>query len=299
MSSTHRFGHRFGRFSAVAWLSPLLLSSLLSLSVMGCLPPKSRIAHGQMYAAGKEPYNAYFRDVHAAQVAASSWSDEKKTSRKPLVTVLELTPDAPDVTLVQAANERAARYAPKSGALRLEVTGTDAKVVGATEGEGGDLFQAVEQTARAELDRAKRMHAEEPKLDELAKTGHELESRVQDDFGKYGSMKVKEVQVEMSASFDALGKLDTQAKRQAREAEDFVSDLQRAIEAAATGKKTPRAGDAPPAKTDKTDKTEKPKPPPGPRPPPPPKPEGTPPAPKPAPAPPPPKPADTGEVFAP
>src|SRR5262245_58901452 len=90
----------------------------------------SRVGQGQLYVAGKPQYDAYFRDVHTAQVDAASWGEDKKTSHKALVVALDLTPDAPDVTLVQATHERASRFAPHAGALRLEITGTDAHVVG-------------------------------------------------------------------------------------------------------------------------------------------------------------------------
>src|SRR5438045_8731857 len=92
----------------------------------------SRTAQGQLYVTGRPQYDAYFHDVHGAQVEAASWGEDKKGSHKSLVTALDLTPDAPDVTLVQAAHERAAKYAPPAGMLRLELSATDAPVAGGT-----------------------------------------------------------------------------------------------------------------------------------------------------------------------
>src|SRR5262249_10516824 len=140
--------------------SPVLFV-LAALVAPACINGPSRVAQGQLYAAGQSQYDAYFHDVHAAQVEAASWKDDKKTSHKALVAALDLTPDASDITPVQTAHERASKYAPKPGTLRRELTGTDAHVAGTT-GEGSTFFKAIEDSAHAELERAKRMHAVEP-----------------------------------------------------------------------------------------------------------------------------------------
>jgi hypothetical protein len=257
----------------------------------------SRVGQGQLYITGRSQYDTYFRDVHTAQVEAASWADDKRGTHKALVAALDLTPDAPDVTIVQATHERASKYAPRAGALRLEITGTDAHVAGAT-ADASTFFKAIEDTAHAELERAKRMHAVEPKLEALAKTGHDLEPHVAEDFDRRGSQKVQEVRMELSASYDALDKLDAHAKRESREAEDFVADLERALETASEeraknhGAKpaapTPSATSTPatPPSRPRRDETPRPAP----------RPAGESAAPKPAPTP---KPADTGEVFTP
>lgn len=270
-------------------LGALAGASLVSTSCMMTGP--SRVAQGQLYVTGRPPYDSYFHDVHAAQVEASSWGDDKKGSHKSLVAALDLTPDAPDVTLVQATHERASKFAPHGTSLRLEITGTDVHVAGGN-GDAATFFKAIEDSAHAELERAKKMHAVEPRLEALAKTGHDLEPHVQEDFERRGSQKVQEVKGELTASYDALDKLNANAKREAREAEDFVADLGRAIDTASEDKvkrvSTKPPASAPPATTPskpRSDAKPTPKPP-----------SDAPPAAKPAPTP---KPADTGEVFTP
>src|SRR5260221_13710106 len=111
------------RFSAFVFFGALVMTSCFATG-------PSRVAQGQLYVAGSSRYDAYFHDVHGAQIDASSWGDDKKSSHKALVAALDLTPDAPDITIVQAAHERASKFAPHAGALRLELTGTDARVIG-------------------------------------------------------------------------------------------------------------------------------------------------------------------------
>ncbi len=253
----------------------------------------SRTAQGQRYTSGNPTYDAFFRDVHQQQVEAASWGDDKKSAHKSLVTNLELTPDAADVTIVQTTHESSSKTAKQPGSLHLELDGTTARVVasgGAT--DGGALFRAIEDSAHQELERAKRMHAVEPKLDGLAKQGSDLESRVKTDFAQYGESKANEVAGELMSAHDVIIKLRARAEAEARESEDFVADLGRAIDTASEDK-------APRVETRKKKKHE----------------EGSAPAtaaaPKPAaqasdqtsaapkPAAPAPKPADSGEVFTP
>src|SRR5690242_12832498 len=116
---------------------------VFAVASTSCMPlGQSRVAQGQLYVPGRAEYDAYFRDVHSVQVDASAWADDRKTSHKSLVTALDLTPDAPDVTIIQATHERASKYSARPGTLRLEVTGTDAKVTG-TNGENPAFFKAV------------------------------------------------------------------------------------------------------------------------------------------------------------
>jgi hypothetical protein len=277
----------------------LLLAALAASLTAACEPVgPSRVASGQLYSAGEPTYDAYFRDVHQQQVDASTWPDERRAAHKSLVTALELTPDAPDVTLVQGSHDAASK-AMKQGSLRLDIDGTNARTV-ATGGanDGGPLFRAIEEAAHAELERAKRLHALEPRLDALTKQGTDLEGRAPTDFKTRGPMRQKEISSELESSVTVLSDLKARASREARESEDFVADLERALEtasedrAAKPGKgRKPKKDKADKGDDDKPKATSKPSGEPKPAPEPKPQPEA-----KPAP---PPKPADTGEVFTP
>jgi hypothetical protein len=259
----------------------------------------SRTATGQLYTSGNPTYDSFFHDVHQQQVDAAGWGDDKKGAHRSLVGVLELTPDAPDVTIVQATHEAASKVAKQPGSVKLDVDGTTAHVVasgGAS--DGGALFRAIEDTTHGELERGKRLHAVTPKLDALSNQATVLEGRVKADFDKNGVTKENEVAGELMSSTDVILKLKAHAESEAREADDFVADLERALETAseasaakqvarhASGKKKGDKSDASSASA-----PTKPSSPTGDQPPP---------TPKAAPAtPPPPKPADTGEVFTP
>ena len=185
---------------------------------------------------GEPDYDAFFRDVHQQQVDAASWGDDKKGAHKSLVSSLELTPDAPDVTIVQAAHESSSKVAKQPGSVRLETDGTTAHVVASGgAGDGGALFRAIEDTAHQELERAKRLHSVEQ--DRRAReAGADLETRVKTDFTKYGETKANEVGNELLAVHDVLAKLKSRAESEARESEDFVADLGRALETASEEK---------------------------------------------------------------
>ena len=253
---------------------------------------QTRVAQGQLYTSGNPTYDALFRDVHQQQIEQASWGDDKKGAHKTLVAALDLTPDAPDVTIVQAAHESASKVAKQPGSVRLEVDGAAPKVVAAGgAGDGAALFHAIEDTAKQELERAKRLRGMEPKLDTLTKQEGELESHAKADFAKYGEHRANEVASELVATRDVIAKLKLRAEAEARESEDFVADLGRALETASEdkvarveprrAKKKPREDKASAGETKSAAQTS----------------DAPPPAAKPSP--PPPKPADTGEVFTP
>jgi hypothetical protein len=209
--------------------------SLLATSCM--LGGESRVAQGQLYATGDPSYDAFFRDVHQQQVDEASWGDDKKGAHKSLVASLDLTPDAPEVTIIQVTHESSSKVARQPGSVRLEIDGTTAHVTASgVTGDGGALFHAIEDTAHLELERAKRLRGVEPKLDALTKQGAELETHVKADFGKFGGGKGNDVANELTSAHEILTKLKARAESEARESEDFVADLGRALMTASEAK---------------------------------------------------------------
>src|SRR5262249_40054150 len=82
------------------------LAGVVLRSAVACDMPTSKVAQGQLYLSGEQRFDAYFRDVHAIQVWAAQWPEDKRQTRKPLVSILDLTPDAADVTIIQATHEK-------------------------------------------------------------------------------------------------------------------------------------------------------------------------------------------------
>jgi hypothetical protein len=191
---------------------------MFMLSACGLLPQKgSRVARDD-----------YFARVHAEQVAAAGWPDEKRATRKSIAATLELTPDAADVSIAQATHERAEVATKDSGGTRLDVIGEDAHAI-AVSGAKDDaaLSRAVEESAKSELRRAKKLKSLEVKVAELADEGHALIGYIESNVPS--PTKRTQIQAEINASFHALDDLGRAAKREAREAEDYVADLQRAF----------------------------------------------------------------------
>jgi hypothetical protein len=211
-----------------------VLRTILGLSVAlgagtACDLSQGKVGQGQLYLSGEARFDAYFKDVHAIQVWAAEWPDDRKATRRPLISMLDLTPDAADVTIVQATHEKVALLM-RGGAIKLETFVDEARVStsGNAKSDPG-LFRAIEETANGELQRARKLNAMLPKLNELAKLGHSLEVRVDETFQKQVPGKVSEVRSELGASFTVLSATSTRARRVMRECDDFVSDLQRAV----------------------------------------------------------------------
>src|ERR1700729_2498516 len=122
--------------------------SLLAAVACSVLGAPSRVRAGELYAPGSARYDAYFGEVHAQQIAATTWPNERRSARKPLLDALKLVPDADDATIAQSAKDRLS-----TGVLRLEVHGTDVHIVEATAAHHdnpNDVLTALEQAAHAE-----------------------------------------------------------------------------------------------------------------------------------------------------
>ena len=221
-----RFDRRPGVFGA----------ALLLLSSASCVYGPAKVAQGQLYRTGNPEYDAYFQDVHQQQADAATWDDEEKAARKPLATTLELTPDAPDVSLVQGAYEASTRVAKQPGSVRLDVDGTNVHVSTNSGATDSVVFKGVEDSSHLALERAKRLHALESKYDGLVSKGNDLSAKVKDAFGKYGPSRENEVTAELNAAIAAVAQLKTREQSEARGSEDFVSDLERALETASEEK---------------------------------------------------------------
>jgi hypothetical protein len=190
---------------------------------------RSKVAQGQLYQSGDGNYDPYFQTVHQQQTAAAAWPDEKKAARKPLVTALDAKPTASDESLVRETRSRA-----KDGKL------------------DGALNAAIEETKRAETDRAARLESASKKLEQLAKEGHQLEDEAKREYENRGaekadekkSEKKRELRHELSAAVDVVESLAKDAKNGAEDAEEFVAEL-----AVAQGKEPPKEPKEKPADT--------------------------------------------------
>jgi len=214
----------------------LVLAAALFIASCNLFESGTHVREGQLYQPGLANYDAYFKEVHDLQLATASWPDQKSAARRPLVDLLKLSLDAADVTIAQATHERMIGAAHAAGATHLDLKGDEAKVIAA----GGDaridtatkdFFRAIEGTVKAELARRKALRDIPPRIDDLSKVGRELEPKVRDDFAKHGGSLTSDVKAELDASYEVLNTLSANARNEAREAEDFVSVLERAISA--------------------------------------------------------------------
>jgi hypothetical protein len=242
----------------------------------------NRVKSGELVETGDARYDAYFKDVHDMQVTAVGWSDERQAACRPLVDELRLPPDAVGVSIVQETHERVKEVSHDVGPIKLEVTGDEAHVIASNTDKVDEttrnLFKMIETCAHTELSRSHAFKEVPNRVDALTKTGRELEPHIRDDFAKHGGRVAEDVQTEMTASYEVLSDISKNARGGAREAEDFVADLQRAVGSSLPAepkekddadepprgkKKHDKGGEKSAEKTDKSgqsDKTDKPAP---------------------------------------
>lgn len=258
--------------------SALVLAACLAggAALVGC-PPPSKVAQGQRYSSGDNRFDPYFESVHQQQISAAAWPDDRKAARRPLVTALALTPDATEDTILTATRERAKKMGGQGAKLDLTVPR-----VSASQGAAPDasLFLAVEETARAEQERVKKLKATAEKLEEMAKQGEPLKKDADKDIENAGAQKAddtkmakrREIRIEIMGAMDALRTLARDASRSAKDDEEFLEDLGGALEARETPRRS-RGGsmgsDRKPAPPPAEAKPAPPPPPPAPPPPPP------------------------------
>jgi hypothetical protein len=159
---------------------------------------------GDLYAPGQDRFDDYFAAVHSQQATSAQWPSDRKASHQSIADALKLDSDASNDEIAKAAQ---AKHASKA------------------------VAQAVEKTERSETDRAKDLSQMASKIDELIKTGHDLEAHVSEDFDKTASGSAKapsasEVRMELLASYEVLAKIRDRAKEEAKKAEDLVAALQ-------------------------------------------------------------------------
>ncbi len=195
--------------------------------------PQSRIKSGQLFQTGQTQYDDYFTKVHALQVEAAGWPDDKKAARRNLIDALKIATDAVDVTILQSAHERMVSIAHVVGPTRLDLREDDGKVVLASEARADasmkDFVKALQSTLDGEMKRKRALRDVPQRCDELAKAGRELEPRVKADFFREGGTKMADVHDEIAASFDVLEQISKTSRLERRETEDFIADLGRAV----------------------------------------------------------------------
>ncbi|MBP9114185.1 MAG: hypothetical protein KBF88_15340, partial [Polyangiaceae bacterium] len=182
---------------------------------------------------GNAKYDGYFRQVHEIQVSSANWHDDHRNLCGPLLEALKLTPDAADVTITQSTYERVTLASKEVGQTRLDVVLDNVRLVAAYPVRASeatrDLFRSIEKCAHNEMLRVKSMRQMHGKMEEVMRSGRELENTVRSDLRVKGGKNAELTQDELKASLEVLSSLDRDAERIARAAEDFVRDLQRAV----------------------------------------------------------------------
>jgi hypothetical protein len=221
------------------FLAAVATAALLGVSACNVLGSPSKVRAGELYLPGSARYDTYFNDVHAQQVAAANWPEDRKSARKPLLDALKLLPDADDTAIEQTTKDRLS-----AGMLRLDVQGSDVHIVetaASRHDNPREVLAAVEIAAHAEIERAKKLGELPARIELLAKTGRELEDHIAEDFAGNGQ-KPFDVREELRASYDVLLALSQGAAREKKDADQFIAGLGRAV---STGSEVPTTTPSP------------------------------------------------------
>ncbi len=218
-----RSARAFG-FSRVLGLALAAGTVALAAGTLDACEPyqNTRTARGQLASVGMNPYDDYFKKVHAEQVVGAAWGEERREARKGLIASLGLLPDATNDTILAAIRAR-----------------IKAQSVAAVAPE-------VDAVAKAELSRADRVEAKAPTFEELANQGEDLKPNVAKDFPKDFS-KRRDAENELGASAYTLRQLAIEARSHAREARRFAAELGETVGAQYLPKSAASAEPAPSA----------------------------------------------------
>lgn len=198
-----------------SWLCTIVVIAAVSGPVVGCdLLASSKVSHGQRYQSDDSRFDPYFEAVHEQQVAAASWPDERKGPRQRLIHVLALTPDANDDRILDAAR------------ARVKERGVDAP-----------LASAIEDSARLESDRIRKLQGRSERLESMAKNGEELRRTASREYENRGaakadekkSAKLDEIRRELAGAIGVLRDLSRTAVRDAKDGQGFIDDMRSAI----------------------------------------------------------------------
>lgn len=174
----------------------------------------SKVAQGQLYKSGDGRYDPFFESVHQQQIEASSWSDDRRGARKPITVALDVTPNASESTILEALRARAK-----------------------TNGDAEKLVPAVQETMKADAERAQKLRAAADKLDALTKEGREHAEEARREYDNRGadkadeqkSERMRDVRRELNAATDVCDGLARDARKLAQDAERFGDDMERAL----------------------------------------------------------------------
>jgi len=239
------------------------------LLVAGCErpPAKSVVASGQLYESGSARFDLIFQRIHAVQSQSAPAAEERRASRKPLLSLLAPGGAADDRTIFAAV---ARRIVPSGAAgFRLDVTADNAKCV-ALPGTKNDnaLARASEESARLELAARKRLRARIKDIEDLER---EIDHAVL-DAKRSPAEKAPEIRRELAQGAASAKRHAAGLKSAESAGDDYLENLANALTGNRAKPKPTNPGPAtpanptptPPPATDTTSKPVEPLPPPRP-----------------------------------
>ena len=208
-----------------------LLSLAFALgSAPACIAQTHRVAVGERFVSGMEPYDTFFDRVYALQHEPPPPTRGPEQPLQPLAHTLQVGDDATTEAILRATRERASRVGGE-GSLRLDLGNDgDAHVV-ARAGVKVDapFHHALEESARLEIDALKSRRRMDAKLEDLLDQDAALDARAAADFARFGDRRVREVRDELSAAKQVLAQWSSDARQRTQQREELVTALQRAV----------------------------------------------------------------------
>ena len=222
----------------------LHLFLLLSLTALDCSPHRqasepTQVARGLRFISHNAAFDAFFADLHDAQLDMLSLPERELNFRKSLAGELKVEEGATTNVLTEKAAALAKDIAAKGTSLKLDIEGLEAvdeadtsaqmRVSGSLESDHIRFAEAVTRTARSELKLLAHLNAKNQSLQRLASRAAILEGEVERAFSDKDSKLLEQVHRNLSDARLFISMMDEKLLDLSVEARRTVERLATAV----------------------------------------------------------------------
>lgn len=209
----------------------------LALALACCTPPVPHVVRGEALVTGQAEYDDFFKEVKLVRTDARAAPADEDSSHAGLVKALGLEAGTKRRAVLDESVERAKRLLDKGVFLHLELTPeahlltAHGKVDIGPDGEA--MLRAMEDAAKASLDKQKRFMGIAARAAALEKKRADLRGRAASDFRAVPQARRDEVIAELDAAQRVIAEALDTTERAAGSASRFAVELAQAVETGA------------------------------------------------------------------
>lgn len=220
------------------------LVTVLTLATAGCHLNRhpaepTQVARGLRFVSNNAAFDAFFADLHEAQLDMLRMPELERSYRKDLAKVLKIDEGATAALLAEHANTVAQALATKGTTLKLDTEGVEAvdeadtsaqmRVNGNLDGDNLHIAESITRTARSELKLLAHLNAKGQSLQRLAERAAILEDEADRAFAGSDSAKLDLVHRNLSDAKLLISLMDEKRVELSLEARRIVERLAFAV----------------------------------------------------------------------